>query len=79
MMTIGETFLLRRYIQRKVNPRAAKPGINWFKLSCKVVSTVKQQDEAFIHWDKLPKGIAGVKGDAYPTLNKRTDNEHPHH
>ena len=26
-----------------------------------VVSTVKQQDEAFIHWDKLPKGIAGVK------------------
>ena len=26
-----------------------------------VVSTVKQQEGAYIDWDKLPKGIAGVK------------------
>lgn len=26
-----------------------------------VVSTVKQQEGAYIDWDKLPKGFAGVK------------------
>ena len=44
MITIGETFLLRRYIQRKVKPRAARPGINWFKLSCNVVTLLASSD-----------------------------------
>ena len=34
-----------------------------------VVSTVKQQEGAYIDWDKLPKGIAGVKAVSYTHLD----------
>lgn len=38
IITIGETFFLSNHIQNNVNPNAAKPGINWSKLSCNVVT-----------------------------------------
>jgi len=35
---IGETFFFNNHIDKKVINKAAKPGINWFKLSCNVVT-----------------------------------------
>jgi hypothetical protein len=38
MITIGETFFFNSLQHNKVNNTADKPGINWFKFCCKVVT-----------------------------------------